>query len=232
MPAIKDPLFHKGHRKRLAQKVLNKKATQYELLEFWLNKAVLRRDMRPLSRLLMQTFGSYNQVICAPRERLQEIKGVGPQIIETLEGLRQSSEIDCGERIAAQPIYKDKTVLANYCKSKVCGKLVEEFHVIYLDSEDRMIADDTHTRGDFDNATVYPRVILMRALFLQAKSVLIYHNHPNEKAKFSIDDIDCTQKIYAKLAGEGIALYDHFIIAGAVVHSIRDTDFMRRSGWF
>ncbi|MBD5400962.1 RadC family protein [bacterium] len=227
-----DPNFYAGHRQRLGQKVEDNKVAQYELLEFWLTKAVPRRDMRKLAHKLMETFGSYHQVVTAPRERLLEIDGVGPAIVRVLEGLRQSSEIDCGERIASNPVYSDPVILANYCKSQVCGKPVEEIHVMYLNDNDCMMADDMHTRGDFDNATVYPRVILTRALFLHAKSVLIYHNHPSEKARFSSADIYCTQQIYEILAQNNIALYDHYLVAGAAVHSIRETDFMRRSSWF
>lgn len=224
-----DPLFHKGHRQRLADKVITGKATQYELLEYWLTRAVPRHDMRPLARMLMKTFGSYSQVMTAPRERLQEIKGVGPKIIETIEALRQSSEIDCRERIESQSIYKNPIALANYCKSQVCGKPVEEFHVLYLDKEHRVITDDTHTYGNIDYATVYPREILRRALYLNAVYVCIYHNHPRETARFSPADIDCTKEIIDKLSREGIIFYDHYLVAGAAVHSMLEEGHLRRS---
>lgn len=224
-----DPLFHNGHRQRLGQKVLNNKATEYEMLEYWLTKAVPRRDMRPLARLLMKTFGSYSQVITAPRDRLLEVKGVGPKIIEILEALRQSSEIDCRERIASLPIFDNPTVLANYCKMMVCGAPVEEFHVIYLDARYRMIEDQMHSKGDDNSTEVYPSIILGRAMHLRAKHVFLYHNHPSETARFSSPDIECTQRIIDKLASEGIALYDHYLIAGATVHSMLEEGWLRRS---
>lgn len=222
-----DPLFHAGHRQRLAEKVMSGKATEYELLEYWLTRSVPRRDMRPLSRLLIKTFGSYSQVITAPRERLLEIKGVGPKIIETLEALRQSSEIDCRERLESQSIYMSPIELANYCKSKVCGKPVEEFHAMYLDKEHRLIADDTHTYGGLNYATVYPREILRRALHLNAVYVCIYHNHPQETGRFSQADIDCTKEIIQKLAREDIVFYDHYLIAGATVRSMLEAGHLR-----
>ena len=224
-----DPLFHKGHRQRLTDKVMKGKATEYELLEYWLTRAVPRRDMRPLARLLMKTFGSYSQVITAPRERLLEIKGVGPKIIETLEALRQSSEIDCRERLESQAVYKNPIALANYCKSQVCGKPVEEFHAMYLDKDHRMIVDDTHTYGGVDYATVYPREILRRALQLNAVYVCIYHNHPRETGRFSPADIDCTEEIIKKLSRENIILYDHYLVAGATVHSMLEDGYLQKS---
>lgn len=227
MAENKDPLFHAGHRQRIADKVIHRKATEYELLEYWLNSAVPRRDMRPLSRELMKIFGSYSQVITAPRERLMEIKGVGPKIIERLEAVRQSSEIDCRQRLESQAVYINPIALANYCKSQVCSKPVEEFHVMYLDKEHRLIADDTHTYGSVDYATVYPREILRRALHLNAVYVCIYHNHPRETGHFSQDDINCTKEIIKKLSREDIVFYDHYLIAGTTVHSILEEGHLR-----
>lgn len=226
MPAP-DPLFHKGHRQRLAAKIMARKATEYELLEYWLTQAVPRRDMRPLSRLLIKTFGGYSQVITASRERLLEVKGVGPKVVEILEALRQSSEIDCRERLESQSIYRSPVELANYCKSQVCGKPVEEFHAMYLDKDHRLIVDDTHTYGGVDRATVYPREILRRALHLNAVYVCIYHNHPRETGRFSPDDIKCTEEIIKRLSREDIILYDHYLIAGATVHSMLEEGHLR-----
>lgn len=227
--ATSDPLFHKGHRKRLGQKVLDNKVTQRELLEYWLTTVVSRRDMRPLAHLLLQTFGSYHQVLATSPERLLEVPGVGIEIAKMIYALRQSSEMDCRERIASLPIFNNPTVLANYCKMMVCGSPVEEFHVMYLDGKYRMIEDQMHSRGDDTGAKVYPSVILGRALYLRAKHVFLYHNHPSETARFSSDDVDCTQKIIAKLAAEGIALYDHYLVAGATVHSMLNEGYLNRS---
>ena len=227
--STQDPLFHKGHRQRLGQKVLENKATQRELLEYMLTLAVPRRDMRPLAHLLLKTFGSYHQVIAASPERLLEIPGVGTGIVKMICGLRQSSEMDCRERIASLPIFDNNTVLANYCKMMVCGSPVEEFHVMYLDGKRRMIEDQTHSRGDDKGTEVYPSIILGRALHLGAKYVFLYHNHPQETGRFSPADIDCTEEIIKKLSRENIILYDHYLVAGATVHSMLEDGYLQKS---
>ena len=73
-------IFYAGHRKRLADKFLDGKCTQYETLEFLLTFAIPRRDLRPLTRRLLKTFGSYSQVLVAPYTRLMEVSGVGPRV--------------------------------------------------------------------------------------------------------------------------------------------------------
>lgn len=52
----------------------------YELLEFTLFAALPRRDTKPLAKALLARFGSFAEVISAPRARLMEVKGVGEAV--------------------------------------------------------------------------------------------------------------------------------------------------------
>ncbi len=224
-----DDKFHAGHRQRLTQKFLSGKVTHYELLELMLTFSIPRRDVRPLSRLLLKTFGSYNQVLTAPIARLMEIPGVGPRTVTLIKLAQESGILQCQERLDSLPIFHDDKTLANYCKLMVGGKRVEEFHVLYLDKKFRLIADDLHTIGTIDYATIYPREILARALYLNAHSVFVYHNHPHESTWFSSDDVECTMAIIKKLSENDIHFYDHYVVSGTMVHSMRNAGLLNHS---
>jgi DNA repair protein RadC len=68
------PHFH-GHRERLRDRFLNGGSdalADYELLELVLFRAIPRRDVKPLAKDLIKTFGSFAEVIAAPAERLKQ----------------------------------------------------------------------------------------------------------------------------------------------------------------
>src|ERR1700742_5110671 len=79
---------HAGHRERLRERFVKGGANalpDYEMLELVLFAAIPRRDVKPLARLLIARFGTFAEVIAAPRERLLEVKGIGESVITQLK---------------------------------------------------------------------------------------------------------------------------------------------------
>ena len=77
-----------GHRERLRARFLKGGAEampDYELLELTLFAAVPRRDTKPLAKALLARFGSFAEVIAAPRARLLEVQGVGESVANHLK---------------------------------------------------------------------------------------------------------------------------------------------------
>src|SRR3954465_11206315 len=73
------PHYH-GHRQRLRQRFLeagSEAVSDYELLELILFRAIPQRDVKPLAKQLIATFGSFAEVISAPPARLAELRGLG-----------------------------------------------------------------------------------------------------------------------------------------------------------
>jgi DNA repair protein RadC len=87
----KAPHYH-GHRARLGQRFLeagSETVSDYELLELILFRAIPQRDVKPLAKELIATFGSFAEVIAAPRPRLAELKGLGDAAITELRSCRR-----------------------------------------------------------------------------------------------------------------------------------------------
>ena len=77
-----------GHRERLRERFLDAgpdAVTEYELLELVLFRAIPRRDVKPLAKALIATFGSFGEVVSAPRQRLHEIEGLGDAAIAEIK---------------------------------------------------------------------------------------------------------------------------------------------------
>jgi hypothetical protein len=87
MLAAEPPHYHE-HRMRLRARFLEagtQALADYELLELVLFRAIPRRDVKPLAKALLARFGSFAEVICASRERLQELSGLGEAAIAELK---------------------------------------------------------------------------------------------------------------------------------------------------
>src|SRR6476620_652794 len=72
------PHYH-GHRERLRARFREAGAeavSDYELLELILCRTIPQRDVKPLAKDLIMKFGSFPEVLAAPQNRLEEVKGI------------------------------------------------------------------------------------------------------------------------------------------------------------
>lgn len=217
-----DENFRQGHRERLRQKFLDDKLADYEMLELMLGYVIPRRDIRPLAHKLLKDFGSIHQIFSAPIKSLLKCPGIGRNTAIFIKVIYQMMISDYQYHLDKKPIFHNDKVLFNYCKLLLSSKPIEEFHVLYLDTQWRLISDDLHTKGTVDSAYIYPREILKRALELNARYVVMLHNHPTPFTSFSTEDIEVTTKVKTLLEMVGMNLYDHYVVSGGLIYSARE----------
>lgn len=221
-PDDKDLSFHIGHRERLRQKFLDDKLADYELLELLLSFVIPRRDVRPLARGLVEKFGGVYQVITAPIDSLTKFKGIGRNTAIFIKAIHKIMMVGYKSSLDKATIFHNEKILTNYCLLLMAGKTKEEIHILYLDDDRRLLADDLHSIGTVDWAAAYPREILKRALELNAKSIVMLHNHPKPNTSFSTDDIKLTEQVKNLLATVDIDVHDHYVVSGGIVYSARN----------
>jgi DNA repair protein RadC len=215
-PAAKDRPHYHGHRERMRARVLDSGAEtlrDYEILEYLLYGVRPNGDTKPLAKALLARFGSLPAVLAADAERLKEVKGIGPAAIAIFKVNRE-----VGRRLARQIAPKDQTVISSwdrllaYCRVALADETVERFHLLFLDKKNKLIRDETQSRGTVDHTPVYAREVVKRALELDASSIILVHNHPSGDPTPSKADIQMTRQI-AEAAGKlGIQVHDHVII--------------------
>ena len=66
--------------------------------------------------------------------------------------------------------------------------------------------------GSVDGAQVYPRVVVQRALALNAAAVMVAHNHPSGYAEPSAADRAVTVQLKSALGMVEVRLLDHFVV--------------------
>lgn len=90
----------------------------------------------------------------------------------------------------------------------------EEFIILWLDSQNRLISSETHFVGTLTQASVYPREVVKAGLALNAGAAILAHNHPSGVIEPSRADELLTRTLKEALAMVDIKVLDHFIVAG------------------
>jgi DNA repair protein RadC len=184
----------------------------YELLELTLFAAIPRRDTKPLAKALLKRFGSFAEVIAAPRARLLEIPGVGESVASHLKIVEAAAQRLAKTKVMGRPALSSWPALLDYCTAAMARSEKEEFRVLFLDRKNHLMADEVQNRGTVDHTPVYPREIIKRALELGASSLILVHNHPSGDPTPSKADIAMTREIAGAAKALGIALHDHLVV--------------------
>jgi DNA repair protein RadC len=204
-----------GHRERLRARFLKGGADampDYELLELTLFAALPRRDTKPLAKALLVRFGSFAEVIAAPRARLMEVKGVGENVANHLKIVEAAAQRLAKTKVMGRAALSSWSALLDYCTAAMARSETEEFRVLFLDRKNMLVADEVLNRGTVDHTPVYPREIVKRALELNASAIILVHNHPSGDPAPSKADIAMTREVAIAAKALGITIHDHLVI--------------------
>ena len=100
-----------------------------------------------------------------------------------------------------------------YIQLQIGGSEVEIFCVMFLDTQNQLIEFKKMFTGTIDSASVYPREIVREALLLNAKSVIVAHNHPSGILEPSNADKRITRRIIEACNTLDINLLDHILVS-------------------
>ncbi len=213
-----------GHRDRMRARILAGQGdtmADYELLEMMLFIALPRIDTKTLSKTLIARFGSYAAVIAAPREELLAVKGVGESAVATLKVVHLAAQRLARAEVQDRPLLGNWDRLMEYLHTVLARERIEQFRVLFLDTRNRLLADEAQARGTVNHTPVYPREVVRRALELKATAVILVHNHPSGDPTPSRDDIEMTQEVRRAAAALSIVLHDHVIVGNGKWLSFR-----------
>lgn len=218
-----------GHRARLRTRLFESGGAalqDYELLEYLLALAIPRRDTKPLAKALLREFGGLSGVMTAPAEELARIKGMGETSVAAIKAAHGVAirllKIEASDR----PVLGNWQALLDYLRADMAHHGIERVRVLHMDSRNRLIRDEVMNEGTIDEAPVYAREVIRRAIQLGSAAIILVHNHPSGDASPSRADIAITRTIAAGLKPLNIGLHDHIIIAKGGHTSLRAQGLM------
>jgi DNA repair protein RadC len=209
------PPHYLGHRDRLRARFHEaggESLRDYELLELLLFRSIPRRDVKPLAKALIQRFGSFAEVLGAPRDRLFEVDGIGEGVVADLKVVEAAGRRLVHGAVAKRHVLGSWSAVLDYCRAAMAFAEREQFRLLFLDKRNALIADELQGAGTVDHTPVYVREVLRRALDLSATALILVHNHPSGDPTPSAADVRMTREIAEAGKPLGILVHDHIIV--------------------
>jgi DNA repair protein RadC len=223
------PSYIQDHRARLRERFVQGGAEampEYELLELLLFRSIPRKDVKPLARALLDEFKDLNRVLSAPRQALTKVSGVGDAVVTDFKIIEAVARRMARARVMQKPVISSWDAVLDYCHTTMAHRETEQFRILFLDSRNRLIADEAQAKGTVDHVPVYPREVVKRALELNATALILVHNHPSGDPTPSQSDIDMTAQVIEACGALGITLHDHLIIGKSQELSFRSSGYI------
>ncbi|MBQ9252002.1 MAG: DNA repair protein RadC [Clostridia bacterium] len=213
-----------GHRERLRERFRENQNfdgfQDHEILELLLTYGSPRRDTKLMAKELLGTYGNLKGVFEARPESLMRVENIG-EIQATLISMMMpltralfQCEMVNPEQIA------NRRDLERYCLSLLMGKRAEEFWVICVNAQCRILGQRRIAQGSLSEVSAYPRMVMETVLDYNAHSVFFCHNHPGGTCAPSAEDIATTVQLQRILGGVEVMTLDHMIIAGGNAYSM------------
>lgn len=218
-----------GHRQRLKNRFFNtllptgeSSLPDYELLELFLFLSHPRGDVKPKAKMLLQHFKTFRGVIQAPKEKLQALDGIGESTIAVLKTCQAGVVRLARQEIIERPVFSHWHKVLDYCSTTMGHLAIEQFRVLFLNSQNALLADEVQQQGTLNQTPVYPREIMKRALALHAANMILVHNHPSGNVTPSQADRDLTRLIIQAAQTLDMRILDHLIISPTGYYSFKE----------
>ena len=206
-----------GHRARLRTRLAEQgpEALQdHELVEYLLALAIPRRDTKPMARRLLTEFGGLGALLGADAQALARKGGLSEGAVAAIKIAEASALRLLRSRVAERPVLASWQALLDYLRADMAHRGVERVRVLHLNSRNMLIRDDLMSEGSIDQAAVYIREVIRRAIDVGSAAIIIVHNHPSGDPSPSRQDIALTRDLIAAARPLGISVHDHVIVGG------------------
>ena len=185
-----------------------------ELLALLLRTGMAGQGVLALAQSLLDAFGGLASLMHADAASLGRVRGLGGMAKRTqLLAVLELAKRVIAEPLRQRPVIDSIETLQHYVQLQLGHRPHEVFAVLFLDSQHRLIALEEMFRGTLNQASVYPREVVTRALQLDSAAVVLAHNHPSGHVQPSHADESLTRALVAALGLVDVRVLDHIIVA-------------------
>lgn len=202
---------------RPREKLLTKGAASLsdaELLAIFLRTGIPGKSAVDLARDLITRFGSLNALFSASQKAFTQVPGLGPAKYAQLQAVLAMARRALTEEMRQGDALSSPGAVRDYLRLTLDNRPHEVFMGLFLDAQNRVIAEEELFRGSLTQTSVYPREVVKRALHHNAAGIIFAHNHPSGAAEPSRADELLTRALREALALVDVKVLDHFVVAG------------------
>ena len=127
--------------------------------------------------------------------------------------IEQAETLMCSRIRADGTQLSDPSTAGSMFRYRLASHDREIFSVAYLNTRHKVLAVEDLFAGTIDGAEVHVRVLVKRALELNAAAIIMAHNHPSGSLEPSAADRAVTSRCKQALALVEIRLLDHFVVS-------------------
>nr|WP_246379616.1 DNA repair protein RadC [Gluconacetobacter johannae] len=182
-------------------------------------------DRPGIAGRLLARFGTVGGVLSADADDLAAVEGRAPVGVAVLL-LREAAMRLMRARIRQGNVLSCHADLMAYLQAALARDDVEQFRVLFLDHQARLIADEVLARGTVDHTPVYPREVMRRAIRLKARELILVHNHPGWNPMPSREDVAMTRRLEQIATVLGLSIRDHIIVGNGASTSFRQSGLL------
>ncbi|OGX05974.1 MAG: hypothetical protein A2Z88_02790 [Omnitrophica WOR_2 bacterium GWA2_47_8] len=199
------------------------KLSNSELLAILLRTGVKGESAVDLARKLLVKFKTFRNMSHTDPSDWEEFKGLGPAKLAQIK-----AALEIGRRFREEEVKEDRLQIRSakdivaILMPRMRDLKREVFKVVFLNSQNRIIAIEDMAEGTVNFASPVIREILQRALQHFATSIVCIHNHPSGKAVPSNEDRVFTRRLVDAGTALGVKILDHVIIGDEEFHSFAD----------
>ena len=210
------PPAYTGHRSRVRARFIRNGfdgMEDYEVLEALLMQVLPRKDVKPLSRSLLERFGTVSGVLSQPLYILKKIPGLGETSAVGLKMFNDIGQFCLQEQCFQQSnLIHQPNLIYKFARMKMGSRRHESYMMLFLDSNCHLIEYRVIAEGTVNYVIAYLRNIMEMAVEIGAANVILIHNHPSGVCRPSDEDVATTREICKALRTIEIDLLDHVIV--------------------
>ncbi len=193
-----------------------------ELLAIFLRVGCAGKSAVDLARELLINFGGLRPLLEASQEEFCRGLGLGKAKYAQLQAVMEMARRHLSASLQTGDVMSNPDKVRDFLRAKLRHHVREVFAVIFLDTQNQLLAYEEIFFGTLDAASVYPREIIMRVLHHNAAAVILAHNHPSGIAEPSQADQRITRRLQSALELIDVSVLDHMIVGNRDVMSFAE----------
>jgi len=159
-------------------------------------------------------------------KEMMSVKGIGEARAITLVAALELGRRRQGSLTSDKRKVHTSRQLAEYLRSSLKDLSYEVFAVVFLNRANKVKHFEVLSKGGLTNTIVDPRIIFLKALEVQATSLVLCHNHPSGNLKPSRADEELTARLKSAGILLDIKVVDHLIVSDEGYYSFADDGMM------
>ena len=195
-----------------------------ELLAILVGSGSTKEDAVSLmKRILSDCQNNLNTLGKLTIRDLCQYNGIGPAKAITILAACELGKRRQAEKPQERPDLGTATLLYKYMHPKMQDLDTEEFWLLLMNQNYRLIKELRIAHGGITEVAVDIRLLLKEALLCNATILAVCHNHPSGSIRPSKADNDLTQRILRACQLMNIKFLDHVIVTDGLYYSYHES---------